>query len=45
MMNPHIARESSKGTITRIRLADPSPKATPERHDRREARQMTSRFT
>ena len=45
MMNPHIARDSNKGTITRIRLVDPSPKATPGRHDRRAARQMTSRFT
>ncbi len=28
MMNPHIARDSNRGTITRIRLAGSSPKAT-----------------
>lgn len=27
-MNAHIAKESSNGTITRMRQAGPSPKAT-----------------
>lgn len=44
-MNAHIARDSNRGTITRMPSLGPSPKATLWSHDWLTSPGKTSRFT